>query len=156
MQLEVNIRCIALSGNWFKLVDDWFLETSMIQNAPSAVGTTIHKRGPGRRSRKQSVSEVPSHDRSAANFLWFRGGRSKLVFQRAALPRCIVAKAARQGNDLSKQLHFSLTYMRLIDTLFCLLQSKKKCEASIFCEKFYIDKFLSIRWLKEDFWCILY
>ncbi|XP_022140394.1 DDT domain-containing protein PTM-like [Momordica charantia] len=99
LELEVNIRCIALSGNWFKLVDDWFLETSMIQNAPSAVGTTIHKRGPGRRSRKQSVSEVPSHDRSAANFLWFRGGRSKLVFQRAALPRCIVAKAARQGGS---------------------------------------------------------
>lgn len=99
MQLEENIRCIALSGNWFKLVDDWFLEASMIQNAPSAVGTTVQKRGPGRRSRKQSVSEVPSHDRSDANFVWFRGRLSKLVFQRAALPRCSVAKAARQGTE---------------------------------------------------------
>ena len=98
MQLEENIRSIALSSNWFKLVDDWFLETSMIQNAPGAFGTTVQKRGPGRR-RKQSVSEDPSHERSDANFLWFRGGISKLVFQRAALPRCIVAKAARQGNE---------------------------------------------------------
>uniref|UniRef100_A0A0A0KAZ9 PHD-type domain-containing protein n=1 Tax=Cucumis sativus TaxID=3659 RepID=A0A0A0KAZ9_CUCSA len=99
LELEENIRCIALSGNWFKLVDEWFLETSMIQNAPSAVGTTVHKRGPGRRGRKQSVSEVPSHDRSNANFVWFRGGISKLVFQRAALPQFIVAKAARQGGS---------------------------------------------------------
>lgn len=97
MQLEENIRCIALSGNWFKLVDDWFLETSTIQNAPSTVGTTVQKRGPGRRSRKQSVSDVPCHDRSDASFLWFRGGLSKLVFQRAALPQSIVARAARQG-----------------------------------------------------------
>ncbi|XP_023533643.1 DDT domain-containing protein PTM-like [Cucurbita pepo subsp. pepo] len=96
LELEENIRSIALSSNWFKLVDDWFLETSMIQNAPGAFGTTVQKRGPGRR-RKQSVSEDPSHERSDANFLWFRGGISKLVFQRAALPRCIVAKAARQG-----------------------------------------------------------
>lgn len=99
MQLEENIRCIALSGNWFKLVDEWFLESSMIQNAPSAVASTVHKRGPGRRGRKPSVSAVPSHDRSDANFVWFRGGISKLIFQRAALPQFIVAKAARQGNE---------------------------------------------------------
>lgn len=99
LELEENIRCIALSGNWFKLVDEWFLETSMIQNAPAAVGTTVHKRGPGRRGRKPSLSEVPSHDRSDANFVWFRGGLSKILFQRAALPQFIVAKAARQGGS---------------------------------------------------------
>ncbi|XP_023512581.1 DDT domain-containing protein PTM-like [Cucurbita pepo subsp. pepo] len=99
LELEENIPSIALSGNWFKPVDDWFLETSKIQNAPSTVGSTVRKRGPGRRGSKQSVSEVPSHDRRDANFLWFRGGLSKLVFQRAALPRFVVAKAARQGGS---------------------------------------------------------
>lgn len=118
-QLETNIRIIAFSGDWIKLVDDCLFESSAIQSATWSVGTTQKRGLGGRRGRKQSaICEVIDGVGHERNSLWWRGGRkSKHVFQKAILPLAMVRKAARQGsfllslsfpgmiNRLTKQIH---------------------------------------------------
>ncbi|XVF05256.1 hypothetical protein REPUB_Repub05bG0155900 [Reevesia pubescens] len=99
LDLEENISVIALSVDWVKLMDDWIIESSLIQSTSSTVGLP-QKRGPGgRRRRKQSVSsEVTADDCDDRSFEWWRGGKlSTHVFQKAILPGSMVRKAARQG-----------------------------------------------------------
>ncbi|CBI17094.3 unnamed protein product, partial [Vitis vinifera] len=100
LELEENIRIIALSGDWVKLVDNWLVEASVTQSATSAIGST-QKRGPGRRSKRLSgVSEVADDRCLDKDFTWWRGGKlSKHIFQRGILPRSAVKKAARQGGS---------------------------------------------------------
>lgn len=99
MQLEENIRLIALSGDWVKLVDHWLVEASATQSAASATVST-QKRGPGRRSKRQfGVSEVTDDISLDRDFTWWRGGKlSKQIFQRGILPLSAVKSVARQGN----------------------------------------------------------
>ncbi|PIA54807.1 hypothetical protein AQUCO_00901001v1 [Aquilegia coerulea] len=97
LELEEHIRPVAFSGDWVKLVDDWMVESSAVQNA--SVGAPPKRPG-GRRNRKQAAIEVPidpcDDDQRIVN--WWRGGKlSKLVFQKGMLPCSIVKKAARQG-----------------------------------------------------------
>ncbi|KAH1129944.1 hypothetical protein J1N35_001322 [Gossypium stocksii] len=99
MQLEENISLNALSLDWVKLVDDWLVDSSVIQSTSSTVGFPL-KRGPGgRRRRKQSVaSEVTADDSDGKSIDWWRGGKlSTHVFQKAVLPASMVRKAAQQG-----------------------------------------------------------
>uniref|UniRef100_A0A803QKU9 Uncharacterized protein n=1 Tax=Cannabis sativa TaxID=3483 RepID=A0A803QKU9_CANSA len=101
LQLEENIRILALSSDWVKLVDDWLVEYSAMQNAMSTAGVT-QKRGPiGKRSKKQAViSELTTDGSHNKSFVWWQGGKqSKLVFQKAILPLSMVRKAARQGGS---------------------------------------------------------
>ncbi|KAJ7981103.1 DDT domain-containing protein PTM [Quillaja saponaria] len=99
LELEKNIRIIALSGDWFKLVDDWFVESGMIQSATCTV-VPPQKRGPnGRRNRKQSaIDEVIVDGDNDKSFSWWQGGNfSKYIFHTAILPHHMIRKAARQG-----------------------------------------------------------
>lgn len=99
LELEENIRTIALSGDWVKLVDDCSTESSASQSAASATGST-QKRRPGRRGRKPSVTAEVATDSQdlLSDFTWWRGGTlSKRIFQRGILPCSMVKKAARQG-----------------------------------------------------------
>lgn len=98
-QLEKNIRLIALSGDWVKLVDNWLVEASVNQSATSTTGSA-QKRGPGRRPKRQSVvSEVADDSCNDKGFTWWRGGKlSKRIFQRGILPCLTVKRAARQGS----------------------------------------------------------
>ena len=102
MQLEENIRTIALSGDWVKLVDGWSAEYSVTPNAVNASGST-QKRRPGRRGRKTSfMTEVTADDSQdiLADFTWWRGGKlTKLLLQKGVLPRILVKKSARQGTE---------------------------------------------------------
>ncbi|KAL3530436.1 hypothetical protein ACH5RR_009758 [Cinchona calisaya] len=102
LELEENIRTIALSGDWVKLVDGWSAESSVTQSATSGSGST-QKRRPGRRGRKMStVTEVTADDGRdmLADFTWWRGGKlTKLLFQKGILPRTLVKKSARQGGS---------------------------------------------------------
>ncbi|XP_020552432.1 DDT domain-containing protein PTM-like [Sesamum indicum] len=102
LELEENIRTIALSGDWIRLVDSCSTQSSTSQIAANAAGST-QKRRPGRRGRKPSVVvEVASDDSQDAltDFTWWRGGRlSKLMFQRGILPCSMIRKAARQGGS---------------------------------------------------------
>ena len=108
MQLEENIRAIALSGDWDKLVDGWSAESSVIQNSTNAPGST-QKRRPGRRGRKSAAaaSEVIADDDQEllTDFTWWRGGKlTKRLLQKATLPCLLVKKAARQGIETNSIL----------------------------------------------------
>ncbi|KAA3455501.1 DDT domain-containing protein PTM-like [Gossypium australe] len=99
LDLEENISLNALSLDWVKLMDDWLVDSSVIQSTSSTVGFPL-KRGPGgRRRRKQSVaSEVTADDCDGKSIDWWRGGKlSTHVFQKAILPASMVRKAAQQG-----------------------------------------------------------
>ncbi|KAL4283239.1 hypothetical protein GQ457_16G008690 [Hibiscus cannabinus] len=99
LDLEENISVTALSADWVKLMDDWVVDSCVIQSTSSAVGLP-QKRGPGgRRRKKQSVaSEVTADDSDDKSFEWWRGGKlSTHVFQKAILPASMVRKAAQQG-----------------------------------------------------------
>ncbi|KAL8496450.1 hypothetical protein ACS0TY_020241 [Phlomoides rotata] len=102
LELEENVRSIALSGDWIKLVDGCSTQSSTSQIATNAAGST-QKRRPGRRGRKPStVVEVPIDDRQnvSKDFTWWRGSKlSKLMFQRGILPYSMIRKAARQGGS---------------------------------------------------------
>ncbi|KAI3989813.1 hypothetical protein MKX01_040783 [Papaver californicum] len=101
LELEENIRLVALSKVWVKLVDDWLVESSVTQNATGSVGPTP-RRG-GRRNKKQlAISETATEpgDDNPKEFTWWRGGKlSKLVFQKGILPCPVVKKAARRGGS---------------------------------------------------------
>ncbi|KAL6195903.1 hypothetical protein ACLB2K_031520 [Fragaria x ananassa] len=100
LKLEENIRTIALSGEWIKLVDDVLVESSVIQGPTCTVGTS-QRRGPySRRGRKQSAIQEVIDDEYDKSFVWWQGGKlSKIIFQRAILPCSLVKKAARQGGS---------------------------------------------------------
>ncbi|KAK4440655.1 DDT domain-containing protein PTM [Sesamum alatum] len=101
LELEENIRTIALSGDWIKLVDSCSTQSSTSQIAANAAGST-QKRRPGRRGRKPSVVVEVSDDSQdlSTDFTWWRGGKlSKLMFQRGTLPCSMIRKAARQGGS---------------------------------------------------------
>ncbi|KAL3518480.1 hypothetical protein ACH5RR_021069 [Cinchona calisaya] len=102
LELEENIRPIALSGDWVKLVDGLSADSSVTLTATIASGST-QKRRPGRRGRKSSiVTEVTADDGQdmLADFTWWRGGKlTKLLFQKRILPRTLVKKSARQGGS---------------------------------------------------------
>ncbi|GAA0151054.1 hypothetical protein LIER_09856 [Lithospermum erythrorhizon] len=103
LQLEENIRTVAVSGDWVKLVDGWSAESSVVQcKALNAVSST-QKRRPGRRGRKASVvTEVVDDDSqdTLADITWWRGGHLlTFISQKGTLPHLSVKKAARQGGS---------------------------------------------------------
>ncbi|XP_043724996.1 DDT domain-containing protein PTM-like [Telopea speciosissima] len=103
LELEEHIRVVALSGGWFKLVDDWSAESSVAPRTMCFAGSTQKRGASGKRSRKQSATSVitvdPCQD-SNVDISWWRGGKlSKMVFQRGILPCSIAKKAARQGGS---------------------------------------------------------
>lgn len=101
LQFEENIRFVALSGDWFKLVDGGASESS-ITHLTAGVVESSHKHKSGRRGRKPSSMVKVTADDDCKNklkdFTWWRGGiLSKLLFQKATLPRSMLKKAARHG-----------------------------------------------------------
>ncbi|KAK4764050.1 hypothetical protein SAY87_013488 [Trapa incisa] len=98
LKLEKDIYPVAFSGDWFKLVDDCLAEYSVTQGAACTNGT-IQKRGPGRRSKKQSlVSEATEDECLEKSFCWWRGGKlSKILLAKAVLPCSMIKGAARQA-----------------------------------------------------------
>lgn len=107
MQLEKNIRLVALKREWVKLVDEWSVESTVNQNTANAVGSS-HKRGlggkrrpGGKRGRKQgAMPEVKANNGQdkSKDFIWWRGGIvQRVIFQRGILPCSMTKKSARQG-----------------------------------------------------------
>ncbi|XP_073312587.1 DDT domain-containing protein PTM-like [Primulina huaijiensis] len=100
LELEENIRQIALSEDWMRLFDGISSQPSTSQVPVSVTGST-QKRRPGRRGRKPSIVvdvAVDGCQDEPSDFTWWRGGSlSKLVLQRGFLPRSVIRKAARQG-----------------------------------------------------------
>ncbi|KAL8029669.1 hypothetical protein ABFX02_14G240300 [Erythranthe guttata] len=100
LELEENIRSIALSGDWTKLLEGCSTKSCSSQIAASA-SKSNQKRRPGRRGRKPSTVhevEVVGRKDMLTDFTWWRGGTvSRLMFQRGNLPYSLVKKSARQG-----------------------------------------------------------
>lgn len=122
LQLEENIRLIALSGDWVKAMDDWLVDSSVIQISVSTVGTT-QKRGPnGKRQRKQSgMSDFTANGCHDKSFIWWRGGQVlKSVFHKAILSRSMAKRAARQGN-----------FMHYQNLLIVIVKGMGKCQFMI-------------------------
>ncbi|CAH8267449.1 unnamed protein product [Arabidopsis lyrata] len=98
LELEENICSIALSSDWFKLMDDWLVEHSIFQSAPVTVGVT-QKRGPGRR-KQRTQAEVTAEGSDDDSFTWWRGGKlSKVILLKAVLSQPAIRKAAWQGGS---------------------------------------------------------
>ncbi|KAL3620158.1 hypothetical protein CASFOL_035070 [Castilleja foliolosa] len=102
LELEENIRTIALSGDWPKIVEGSSTQSSTSQIAASVAGST-QKRKPGRRGKKPSAPvevEVEDYVDKPSDFTWWQGDRlSKLMFRRGILPFSIIRKSARQGGS---------------------------------------------------------
>lgn len=100
LEFERNIRDIAFSADWIRLVDDLGVENQVTQSAKNVAGST-QRRGPGRRGRKPAIIlEVTDADGKdlSTNFAWWRGGMlSKHIFQKGILPQRMIKNAARQG-----------------------------------------------------------
>ncbi|XP_044374322.1 DDT domain-containing protein PTM [Triticum aestivum] len=102
LELESNIRSIAFSPIWVKLVDDWPLESP-----PASAGAlrpaAYQKRGTGgRRGRKRSLvtesAAAADDDKSWKKVNWWSGGNiSKRILQRGVHLSSAIRKAARQG-----------------------------------------------------------
>lgn len=115
LQLEENICSIALSSDWFKLMDDWLIEHSIFQSAPVTVGVT-QKRGPGRK-RQRNQAEVTAEGNDGDSFTWWRGGKlSKVILLKAVLSQPAIRKAAWQGILLL----VVYVYVRLILCIFLI------------------------------------
>ncbi|KFK33904.1 hypothetical protein AALP_AA5G076100 [Arabis alpina] len=98
LELEENMCSIALSSDWFKLMDDWLIELSMFQSSPVTVEVT-QKRGPGRR-RQRNQAEVTAEGSDDDSFTWWRGGKlSKVILLKAVLSQSAIRKAAWQGGS---------------------------------------------------------
>ncbi|CAF2152177.1 unnamed protein product [Brassica rapa subsp. narinosa] len=98
LELEENICSIALSTDWFKLMDDWLIELSMFPSAPLTV-VVAQKRGPGRR-RQRNLAEVTAEGSEDDSFTWWRGGKlSKVILSKAVLSQSAIRKAACQGGS---------------------------------------------------------
>lgn len=99
------MRSIAFSGDWTKLVEDLFTQSSTSQ---IATGST-QKCRPGRRGKKQhNMAEVVAGglQKKFTDFTWWRGGMvSKLMFRRGILPSSLIRNSARQGNILRPPVH---------------------------------------------------
>ncbi|XP_076930981.1 DDT domain-containing protein PTM-like isoform X2 [Bidens hawaiensis] len=101
LEFERNIRDIAFSTDWVRLVDDTGSESQLGQTAKNVTGST-QKRGLNRRGRKAVVTipEIPDTDVKdlSTDFAWWRGGMlSKHIFQKGILPQMMIKHAARQG-----------------------------------------------------------
>uniref|UniRef100_A0A0E0BFB3 PHD-type domain-containing protein n=1 Tax=Oryza glumipatula TaxID=40148 RepID=A0A0E0BFB3_9ORYZ len=112
LELESNIRGVAFSTSWLKLIDDWPVE-SPSASAGASRPAAYQKRGTGgRRGRKRSMASesapVTDDDNSWKEVNWWSGGNvSKRILQRGALPILTIRKAARQGG---KKRMFSVSY----------------------------------------------
>jgi hypothetical protein len=99
MQLESNIRGIAFSASWLKLIDDWPVESPGVSTGASRPAEYQKRGGGGRRGRKRLVSSESSTATDDDNSWtwWSRGNVSKCSLQRGALLSSALRKAARQG-----------------------------------------------------------
>ena len=102
LQLELNLRRVALSVEWSKPVDDAHaivsasIVTSPVRGSSSYVGS--RKLG----KKNNSGDEFSFMSRRATNTIsdiyWWRGGRLlRQLFQCKMLPRALASKGSRQG-----------------------------------------------------------
>ncbi|XP_062204414.1 DDT domain-containing protein PTM-like [Phragmites australis] len=99
LELESNIRGLAFSASWSKLIDDWPVESPGVSIGASRPAA-YQKRGTGgKRGRKRSLASesATATDDDNSWTWWSRGNISKRILQRGALLSSTIRKAAREG-----------------------------------------------------------
>uniref|UniRef100_A0A7N0U7F0 Uncharacterized protein n=1 Tax=Kalanchoe fedtschenkoi TaxID=63787 RepID=A0A7N0U7F0_KALFE len=95
LELERNVRDVALTSDWVKHVGDSFIESLAVQNS-SVTPASVPKRGRPKKKLAGSSEVAECQDKDVIN--WWRGGKlSKLIFQKGMLPSRILKRAAREG-----------------------------------------------------------
>ncbi|KAG6546832.1 hypothetical protein Mapa_011685 [Marchantia paleacea] len=102
LEMEFNLRKIALSVDWEKVVEDAPPFVSNYVISVSGAGGAGPKKGAlKRRGRPPTVSKTPTvfaYDGGCFGVKWWRGGKlSRQVYNWESLPRAAVKRAARQG-----------------------------------------------------------
>jgi len=99
MQLEANVRRLALSADWVKHVDSGVTMGSSSHFVTASSRASL-KNGIGRkRVRSTECQSNPcANPASGLGMFWWRGGRlSRRLFSWKVLPCSLTSKAARQG-----------------------------------------------------------
>ncbi|KAJ6403110.1 hypothetical protein OIU84_015099 [Salix udensis] len=118
LELEKNIRLVALSGDWVKAMDDWLVESSVTQSSASSIGTANRRRVNGKRHKKHSgVTDTTAdgcHDKTAAR----QGGSRKIsgihYTDDSEIPnrsRQLVWRAAVERSNNASQLALQVRYL---------------------------------------------
>ncbi|KAH9321819.1 hypothetical protein KI387_016458 [Taxus chinensis] len=101
LELEQNIRHIALAPGWTKHVEDPSSLVSTCHTGASAALPTPKRGGSIRRHQKNIASSIiASTPNNSGNFgvCWWRGGKlSQQVFQQGVLPCATAKRTGRQG-----------------------------------------------------------
>ncbi|KAL6640428.1 hypothetical protein ACP70R_021551 [Stipagrostis hirtigluma subsp. patula] len=99
LELESNIRGVAFSASWFKLIDEWPMESPGVSIGASRPAA-YQKRGTGgrRRGKRSLASESGAVTDDDNSWAWLSSGNiSKRTLQRGALLCSAMRKTARQG-----------------------------------------------------------
>ncbi|CAN1252578.1 DDT domain-containing protein PTM [Linum perenne] len=101
LELEENIRRIALSADWFKAVDNCVTGSFITESAATETRGALRRGPTGKRHKKQPVSSDNNADSSdGRSFVWWRvGSILKHVFNNAVLPKSMLKNVARQGGS---------------------------------------------------------
>nr|GMD24470.1 DDT domain-containing protein PTM [Ipomoea batatas] len=98
LNLELNLRQLALSAEWFKNVDSLATIGSACHIVTNR-GRVSSRHGMGKKVLHSDLKSNPSSNAgSGLGLFWWRGGRlSRQLFSWKVLPRSLASKAARQG-----------------------------------------------------------
>ncbi|KAF8009249.1 hypothetical protein BT93_J0286 [Corymbia citriodora subsp. variegata] len=100
LNLESNLRHLAISEEWFKYEDSSVMLGSASHVVTNSSCTSAKPSSSKKRGRSSDVeSKKPSHSSSSGpSLFWRRGGRlSRRLFNWKVLPRSLIHKAARQA-----------------------------------------------------------
>lgn len=98
LQLESNLRRVALSAEWLKPVDSVEIVGSASHVLTGSVLVSSNNGGSRKQSKKPLSVYGSVREPAAGSIFWWRGGRlSRQVFQWKILPRSLASKGGRQG-----------------------------------------------------------
>lgn len=102
LQLESNLRRLALSAEWVKPVDSVATLGSASHVMTSSLRVSSKHVIGGKHGRSSDLLPNPSSKAATGlGLFWWRGGRlSRELFKWKVLPRSLASKAARKGLDV--------------------------------------------------------
>lgn len=100
LQLELNLRRVALSLEWLKPVDDAhaIVSSSVVTSPVRGSSSYIGSRRQGKKNIGGGEVSCMSRRVAVSDIYWWRGGRlTRQLFRSKILPRALASKGGRQG-----------------------------------------------------------